>query len=230
MRDEEDGFAFRLHSLHDIHQLGNLRRCQHSRRLVENEYFVVAIEHFENFRSLLHAYGDILDKRVRIYIQPICLGEAQNLFSRLLFAKKAEFIRLHSEDDIIQHGKYLHKLEMLMYHADAERICVVRVADIDNLAVFQYFALFRLVKTEKNAHKSRFSRSVFAEQGMNLALFQLQGDIVVCDDARKYLCDIPHFNDIGSFARFILRYIYLFFIHKPVPSFNKYSFHSLLKM
>ena len=85
---------------------------------------------------------------------------------------------------------------MLMYHADAECIRVVRVADIDNLAVFQYFALFRLVKTEKNAHKSRFSRSVFAEQGMNLALFQLQGNVVVGNDSGKPFGDVKHLDCI----------------------------------
>ena len=62
---------------------------------------------------------------------------------------------------------------MLVHHADAERGGIVRVLDGHDLAVLFDDALLRLIKAEKNRHQRRFSRAVFTEQGVDLALFEL---------------------------------------------------------
>ena len=62
---------------------------------------------------------------------------------------------------------------MLVHHADAERGGVVRVLDGHDLAILFDDALLRLIKAEKNRHQRRFSRAVFTEQGVDLALFEL---------------------------------------------------------
>ena len=45
---------------HYVHQLLDLLRCENSRRLVEDEYLVLAVEHFKYLGALLHTDGDVL--------------------------------------------------------------------------------------------------------------------------------------------------------------------------
>ena len=43
---------------------------------------------------------------------------------------------LDAEDDVIQNGEAFDQLEMLVHHADAKRVGVVRVLDLDLFAIF----------------------------------------------------------------------------------------------
>ena len=70
------------------------------------------------------------------------------------------------------------------------------VADGDLLAVLEDLTGFRLVQAEQHAHQRTFASAVFAQQGMYLALAQLQGDVVVGLDAGKLLGDVKHFDHI----------------------------------
>ena len=83
-----------------------------------------------------------------------------------------------------------------MHHADSECVCIIRIVDFNSFSVLANFALFRMIQSEKHTHKSAFARTVFTQKSMNLALFELQCDIVVCNDSRKPLCDADHFNGI----------------------------------
>ena len=85
---------------------------------------------------------------------------------------------------------------MLVHHADAEIVGVVRVVDLDFLAVFFDDALLRLIHAEQHAHERGLARAVFAEERVDLTLFQLQGDVVIGDDAGEHLCDVQHLNGI----------------------------------
>ena len=53
---------------------------------------------------------------------------------------------------------------------------------------------FRLVQAEQHAHQRTFASAVFAQQGMYLALTQLQGDIIVCLDSRELLGNVEHLD------------------------------------
>ena len=70
---EQYGFALSGKSFHYFHKLADLLGGQHSSRLVENKYLVVAVQHFQYFRSLLHTYRYILDKGVGVYIKSVGL-------------------------------------------------------------------------------------------------------------------------------------------------------------
>ena len=83
-----------------------------------------------------------------------------------------------------------------MHHADSECVCIIRIVDFNSFSVLANFALFRMIQSEKHTHKGAFARTVFTQKSMNLALFELQCDIVVCNDSRKPLCDADHFNGI----------------------------------
>ena len=85
-----------------------------------------------------------------------------------------------------------------MHHADAEGVGVVRVLDLNLDAVFFDDALLSLIQAEKHAHQSRFARTVFAEQSVDLALPELKRDIVVGDDTGESLGDVKHLYCIWS--------------------------------
>ena len=198
MGNEEYALALGGEVLHYLHKLVYLLRGQHGGRLVEYQYLVIAVEHLENFRSLLHTDGDILDKRVRVYGKTVLFGQRHDLLTRLLLLQKAVLVRLNAENDVVEHGEALDQLEVLMHHADAEVVCVVRVLYLDLDAVLFDDALLGLIQTEKHAHQGRFSRAVFAEQRVYLALFELKRNIVVGDDAGEPLGDVKHLYRVWS--------------------------------
>ena len=84
---------------------------------------------------------------------------------------------------------------MLVHHADAKRVGVVRVLDLDLFAIFLDNAFFRLIQTEQYAHQGRFAGAVFAQQRMDLAFAQLQRDIVVGLDTGELLGDVQHLDN-----------------------------------
>ena len=179
---------------HDLHKVFDLLRRKDSGRLVENEDLVITVEHLKDLRPLLHTYGYVLNQSVRVDMQTVFFRKLENLCTCLGLFENAELGgRLNTENDVVKNGETLNELKMLMHHADAEIVCVVRVIYFDLNTVFFDSAVLRLIKTEKNTHQSRFSCSVFTEQGMYLALFQLERDVIIGDNTGKNLCDIQHF-------------------------------------
>ena len=109
--------------------------------------------------------------------------------------------RLDAHDDIVQHREALDQLEVLVHHADAEAVGVVRVFDGDDLAVLADLALLGLIQAEQDGHERGLAGAVFAEQRMDLPLAQLERDVVIGHDAREALRDVQHFNGIGCVQR-----------------------------
>ena len=208
MGDEEDALALLGEGLHRRHKLVDLLRSEDGGRLVEDEDLVVAVEHLQNLHALLHTDGDILDLCVEVDVEPVPVRELLDLFAGLLLLKEAELRRLRAENDVIENGEDLDKLEMLMHHSYAEGGGVVRVLYPDLLAVFEDNALLRLIETEKNAHQRGFSGSVFAQKCVDLAPSELEGDIVVGLDSRELLRYMKHLDNVLGRT-----------VHKPSPAF-----------
>ena len=192
--DEEDGFALFLEPAHDLHQLVDLLRRQNSRGLVEDQDLIVAVEHFQDLHALLHSNGNVADEGVRVHPQAVLLAQGHDLFAGLGFLQKAHLVGLHAQDDIVQHAEALHQLEVLVHHADAKRVRVVGIPDGDLLAIFEDLALFRLIQAEQHAHQRALACTVLAKQGVYLTFTQLQGDIIVCLNARKFLGNMEHLD------------------------------------
>ena len=196
MGNEQNGFALCRQILHDLHKLLDLLRRQHRSRLVENEDLVVAVQHLQDLHALLHTHGDVLHQRVHVHLQSVPLRQLLHLFAGFLFLHEAHLGGFGAQNDIVQHGEDLHQLEVLMHHADAQRGCRVGVGDVHLHAVFANFARLGLIQTEQHAHQRGFAGAVFAQQGVDLALAELQRDVVVGLDAGELLCDVKHFDHI----------------------------------
>ena len=192
--DEKDGLALLLEPAHDLHQLVDLLRSQHSGGLVEDEDLIVAVEHLQNLHALLHTHRNITDERIGVNTQAVLLAQGHDLLAGLGLLQKAQLVGLHAQNDVVQHAEALHQLEVLVDHADAQCVCIVGVADGDLLAVFEDLTLLRLIQTEQHAHQGAFACAVLAQQGMDLTFAQLQGNVVVCLDARELLGDVEHLD------------------------------------
>ena len=194
--DEDQALALGGEALHDFHQFADFLRREHSGGFIEDEDFIVAVEHFQNFHALLHAHRNVLDARVRIDHQAVLPGKRQHLFARLVHFKHAAPGILHTQDHVFQHGKIVHELEMLVHHADSQSVRVVGIVDLHDLPIFADHAAIRRIQAEEHAHQRGFPRTVLAKQRVDFSLFQLKGNMVVCADADEFLHDILHFNDI----------------------------------
>ena len=196
MGNKEDGLALLLEPAHDLHQLVDLLRGQHSGGLVEDQDLVVAVQHLQDLYALLHTHRDIADQGVRVHPQAVLFAQRHHLFACLGLLQKAHLVGLNAQNDVVQHAEAFHQLEMLVHHADAQCVGIVGVADGNLLAVFQDLALFRLIQAEQHAHQRTFARTVLAQKGVYLALAQLQGDIIVCLDTGEFLGNVEHLDHI----------------------------------
>ena len=153
MGDEEDGFSFFCEVLHDLHQLVDFLRRQNRGRLVEDQDFVVTVEHFQNFGTLLHADGDIRDQSVRIDHQTVFLAQFHDFCTGILFLEEKAFGRLYAEDDVVENRETFDQLKVLVHHTDVEIIGVVRRVDMDFLPILLDDSGGRLIQTKKNTHQ-----------------------------------------------------------------------------
>ena len=207
MGDKDDRLALALEVLHDDHQFVDLLRRQDSRRLVEDQDVVVLVEHLQDLYSLLHTHGDVRDSGIAVDIQAIALAQGKHLLARFLHLQDAVLCGLDAEDDVLEHGEVLHQHEVLMNHADTQRIGRARIFDLCLFAIHEDLALFRLIKAEQDAHQRRFTGAVLAQKGVYLAIADAQGDVVIRDDARKHLRDVQQLDRIV--------------VHKMIPLVGK---------
>ena len=193
--NEDDGLAPCDKRTHDRDQIFDLLRHQNGRRLIKNENICVAVEHFQDLCALLHADGDLVSAGVRINGQTVALTELLHTADGLLHVELQAVARLGAEHDVFRNREVVDQLEMLVHHADAEAIGLAGVADVDRLAVDEDLTGVRLVDAHDDIHQSRLARTVFAEQGEDLALMQLEGNIVVGAQAREVLDDPAHLQN-----------------------------------
>ena len=101
-----------------------------------------------------------------------------------------------------------------MHHTDPQRCCVVGVIDLYCLSIFSDLAFFRLVQPEQDGHQRGFTGAIFPQKGVDLALPQLKGDVVIGLDAGKLLGDVKHFDHI--LRRIFHAATYFLRIYRPI--------------
>ena len=106
---------------------------------------------------------------------------------------------LQTQNDVLRGGEYVYQLEVLMDHADAVRKGILGGGDGDGLAVHQNFTFIREVDTGQHIHQRGFSAAVFAQQGQNFPLVNIQGNVIVGDDLCEALGNVFELNRDFSF-------------------------------
>ena len=210
MADKEDALALLGQVAHDLHQLIDLLRGQYGGRLIKDKDLIIAVQHLQDLHPLLHPDGDILHLGVHVNGQAVFFRKLLHLLPGFFLLQKAQLGVLRPQNDVIQHGKNINELEVLVHHADAQCRGVIGVIDLYRHAVFADLSFFRLVQAKEHAHQRTFARTVFAQQRVDLPAPQLQGNIVICLNAGELLGDVKHFNNV-------IIVVVLFHAPSPLP-------------
>ena len=165
------------HVLEQAEDLVGLARRQHGGRLVEDEEALVEIEQLEDFQLLLFARRQRGDRPV------------ERRAERHTFEKRLQSLALAlpvddgrrigaADDEILRAGQRRHQREMLIDHADAERLRVARIAHRDLAPVERERALVRRIEAHDAFDQRRLARPVLAQQRVERASRRLERDIV----------------------------------------------------
>ena len=199
--DQNDGLPAIPKILNDFQQGIDFLRSQHCSRLVKNQDLRLAIQHLQNLYALSRRYIQIADNLRGIHLQAVLLRQLGNLPVGLLhihIRKQAEclLLRLHTKNNVLRNRIIADKLEMLMNHTDVQLGCIPRRNNLLLLSAHNNLTLIRLVHAEQNAHQRGFARTVFTQKCKNLSFSDLQGDIIVRDNAGKAFGDVIHLNNV----------------------------------
>ena len=191
--DEDDRLALGRQATDDREQLAGLLWGEDGGRLVEHEDVGVAVEGLEDLDPLLLTDRDVLDPGLRIDREPEPLGDLANAVVGLAEIEQCLGVgRLGREDDVLRHRHHRDQHEVLMHHPHAGLDRGARRAELHRLAGDHDLALVGVVQPVEDVHQRRLAGTVLAEQRVDLALPQVEVDVVVRDDARKALRDVAH--------------------------------------
>jgi hypothetical protein len=97
--------------------------------------------------------------------------------------------RLGGEDDVLGHRHHRDQHEVLVHHPDPVLDRGLGRAQVRRLAVDPDLALVGPVEPVEDVHQRRLAGPVLAEEGVHLALAQVEIDAVVRDDSGEALRD-----------------------------------------
>ena len=87
---------------------------------------------------------------------------------------------------------------MLVDSPDPDAQGVARGVDLHLPAIDPYVARIGAVDPRQDSHQGGFAGPVLAEQGVHLAAPDVEGDVVIGDDARERLRDSGQLDDRGG--------------------------------
>ena len=93
---------------------------------------------------------------------------------------------------------------MLVNHSNPKVICNVWTCHIHLFPIDAYFSLFGLIQSEQHIHQCRFPSTVFTQQRVDFAFFQLQSDVVIRPEISELLSNVQHLNDVFQWTHFLV--------------------------
>ncbi len=201
MGDQNNSLAIVTQTSDNLQKKFNLLRSQHGSWFVKDQDLGFPVEHFENFHALLHGDVDLLDHLCGLHFQPEFAGESQDVFVGFLQVygreKTQSFLhRFHTHNDIFGDRVVAYQFKMLVYHTDIQFCGVIGRLNLYLFTTDDDLAFVWLIHTEKHAHQGGFTGAVFPKECVDFAFFDLDGYIVVGNDAGKTLGDVIHLNNV----------------------------------
>jgi len=111
---------------------------------------------------------------------------------------------LCAEDDVLEDGEVVGEHEVLEHHADTGLDGLDRALQCGLRAVDRDRALVGLLHPVEDLHQRRLAGTVLADDGVNRAPADAEGDVAVGDHSGKTLGDALQFDGevgLGTFAR-----------------------------
>ena len=190
MGDDDNGLAVIPHGPQNRKELFGLLGRQHGGGLIQNQDVRAPVEHLDDFHGLLLGNGHIVDLLVGIHVKAVGITDFLDLLGHLVHIQPSRL--LQAQDDVLGGGEHIHQLKMLMDHTDAVGERVPGGTDQSLLPIDENFALIREVDTGEHIHQGGLAAAVFAQQGQNLSLVDVQPHPVICQGGAKAFGDVPH--------------------------------------
>ena len=190
--DEHDGVAIGRVAAQELEQPARLLRRQNGGRLVHDQDAGVAEQGLEDLDLLLEADGEFVDARVGVEVEAEALDDLARLAPRGGDVERRAAPRLGAQDQVLGDGQGLHQHEVLVHHPDALGDRVAGGSHHDLAAVDLDGALVGRLKPVEDLHQRALAGAVLADQGVDLAPFDLEVDTLVGDDQREALADALH--------------------------------------
>ena len=188
--DEDDRLAVFPHGFQDRKQFRRLLRRKYGGGFVQDEDVRAPVQHLDDLHSLLFRDGHLVDLLVRIDAETVFVGDLLDPGSDLLQVVLAVF---DSQRHVLCRGEHVDQLKVLMDHADAVFISVLRRTDGHFLSVDEDLALIRIVDAGQHVHERRLSGAVFSQQRHNNAVINVKIHFIVGNDVSETLRNVFQF-------------------------------------
>ena len=208
MGNNDTGDALLLKGLQQIQKITAVALVERRRGLVQDEDLTVFAQGLGDLDELLLADADLVDGRIGIVRQADALHQRRRLDPGLDPVDRTVLHLGISDKNIFRNAQHRDQRQLLVDNGDTGMLRLLDAFEAADLAVHDKIAgigPFR-VDAGKHVHQRGFSRAVFTDQRLDLAAPDLKADIVQRLDTRKFLGDVPHFEDIilhlsGSFSQ-----------------------------
>lgn len=192
--DQDDRLALFLEQLQDLEQRLGFLRGQHGGRLVQDQDVRAAVDLLQDLDALLHADGQVVDRRQRIDVQAVARADLAQLGFRLGAVTGQAEAAFGAEHDVVEHRHVIDQHEVLVHHADAEADRFLAGADLAHLAVQQDVAAVGLVVAVQDAHQRGLAGAVLADEAMDRTLGDREADVRIRLHGSEMLGDAAEFN------------------------------------
>ncbi len=123
---------------------------------------------FGDLDRLLRSDRELRNRDVERQLDPELVQHTLRARSHGRRVDESRTRRLVAEGDVGRHRKLRHERELLVDHADAQALRLLRGDDLDRRAVDEELALVGLQGAGKNLHQGRLAGAVLADQHEHL--------------------------------------------------------------
>ncbi len=165
------------HAAQHAQHLVGLAGRQHRGRLVQDQEAALQVKLLEDLAFLPLAGGDVGDLGIERHLER---HPREKRFERLLLLAPVDHGRhvVARQHEVLGDRHRRHQREVLVDHAEPERMRVLRIGDRLFAAADQHVARGRVVVAHDAFDERRLARAVLAEQRVECAGLDLQLDIV----------------------------------------------------
>ncbi len=177
--DEHNRTSLVAQRTHHVHQLVDLLRGQHRRRLIENQIAGVMSQGLQDLNPLLDANRQVLHERIWIDFQAVPSREFPDPPPGLLDVEEPHGAGFVTQHHVLRDRERGNQHEVLVHHADAGSHGLARIPQPQFLLPQPDLTFVGGQQPEEDVHQGGFSRAVLPEQAMDAPRNDIDTDVVV---------------------------------------------------
>jgi len=179
VRDQDRGKPLLLELEQQIEQALAVLLRERRGRLIEDQEFDFLAQGFGDLHQLLFADADIGDERPRIFGQADLGEQRSGLGLVAVPIDDAVAGLLIAEENVFVDREHRHQRQFLVDDDDAHPLAVMDALELAFFAAKDDFAVIRSrrIDPRQDLHQRRFSGAIFADDSVDLALFDRQVDV-----------------------------------------------------